>query len=141
MVYTPEVIESLLPHQIIVFGSNNQGRHGKGLALLCRKKFGAIYGQAKGLQGQCYAIITKDLRIGKRSISLKEIKTQLEEFIIFATLNPDKEFLMTKIGTNHAGYTEQEISNIFSSLNFPHNVRLPKFIKSHLDQWFEILDI
>ena len=37
---------------------NKQGMVG-GAALTARNKFGAIYGQSEGLQGQSYAIITK----------------------------------------------------------------------------------
>jgi hypothetical protein len=55
------MIDKLNSNQIFVFGSNTQGRHGKGAALTAKNKFGAIYGQAEGLQGQSYAIITKDL--------------------------------------------------------------------------------
>jgi hypothetical protein len=58
---------------IFVFGSNPEGRHGAGSAKTAREKFGAIRGQGEGLQGNSYAIPTKDLRIkenrGLRSIS------------------------------------------------------------------------
>ena len=37
-------ITRLEQNQIFVFGSNTQGRHGKGAALTARTKFGAIYG-------------------------------------------------------------------------------------------------
>lgn len=46
---------------VFVFGSNTQGRHGKGAALYARNVFGAEYGKAEGRQNQSYAIITKDL--------------------------------------------------------------------------------
>ena len=55
------LIRSLQPNQIFVFGSNTQGRHGLGAAKIALQKFGAKYGQAEGIQGQSYAIITKDL--------------------------------------------------------------------------------
>ena len=55
------LVNSLQDNQIFVFGSNTQGRHSAGAAKTARDKFGAIYGQAEGLQGQSYAIITKDL--------------------------------------------------------------------------------
>ena len=55
------MISSLKPNQIFVFGSYTQGRHGMGAAKTAKDKFGAIYGQSEGLQGQSYAIITKDL--------------------------------------------------------------------------------
>lgn len=54
-------IASLQPYQIFVFGSNTQGRHGAGAAKWALINAGAIYGQARGLQGQSYAIVTKDL--------------------------------------------------------------------------------
>ena len=54
-------INYLKDNQIFVFGSNTQGRHGKGAALTARLKFGAIYGQPEGIQGKSFAIITKDL--------------------------------------------------------------------------------
>ena len=49
------IIEKLEPNQIFVFGSNTEGRHGKGAAKIARDKFGAIYGQAEGLRSVlCY---------------------------------------------------------------------------------------
>jgi hypothetical protein len=46
--------------EIFVFGSNLAGRHGAGAALAALKDHGAIYGRGEGLQGQSYAIPTKD---------------------------------------------------------------------------------
>lgn len=46
---------------IFVFGSNPEGRHGA--AKVARNQFGAIYGQGEGLQGNSYALPTKDLRV------------------------------------------------------------------------------
>lgn len=76
-------ITSLLPNQIFVFGSNPEGRHGKGVAKLALNKFGAIYGKGHGLQisdtysssllsldeskqyqPKSYALITKNLTPG-----------------------------------------------------------------------------
>lgn len=54
-------IEELNPNQIFVFGSNTQGRHGAGTAKLCLNKYGAIYGQASGLQGKSYGLVTTNL--------------------------------------------------------------------------------
>ena len=50
------------PNTIFVFGSNPEGRHGAGAAKVAREQFGAIYGQGEGLQGNAYALPTKDLR-------------------------------------------------------------------------------
>lgn len=54
--YTPDYIDRLLPSQIFVFGSNTLGYHTGGASGTARKKFGAVWGQAEGLQGQSYAI-------------------------------------------------------------------------------------
>jgi len=126
MKYTPEKITHLEPHQIIVFGSNTEGRHGRGLAKFCLDNFGAIYGQAKGLQGQSYAIVTKDLTKGEKSVPLEEIYNQLVTLKDYALDNQEKEFLVTKIGTGLAGYSEIQIKNILAKIKFPYNVILPK---------------
>jgi hypothetical protein len=46
---------------IFVFGSNPKGTHGAGAAATAKAKFGAIEGQGEGLQGNAYALPTKDL--------------------------------------------------------------------------------
>lgn len=56
--YTPDAISSLKLDEIFVFGSNLHGLHGGGAARAACKKFGAIWGQGVGLQGQSYAIPT-----------------------------------------------------------------------------------
>ena len=56
MGFTPDYVESLLSKQIFVFGSNTLGYHTGGASKTARKKFGAVWGQAEGLQGQSYAI-------------------------------------------------------------------------------------
>ncbi len=124
--FTPEIIENLLSHQVVVFGSNTEGRHGKGMALTAKQKFGAIYGVAKGIQGQSYAIITKDLSKGMRSVDLSFIKEQIADLYAYAMINKDKEFLVTKIGCSLAGFTEKEISELFHSFQIPNNVLLPQ---------------
>jgi hypothetical protein len=53
--FTPDYIDALLPRQIFVFGSNALGYHTGGASGTARKKFGAVWGQPEGLQGQSYA--------------------------------------------------------------------------------------
>ncbi len=78
---------------IYCYGSNTEGRHGKGAALIAKTLFGAIYGQSKGLQGNSYAIITKDLTKSIHpSISKEYIIEQIEELYLFAVNNPIMEF-------------------------------------------------
>jgi len=128
--YTPDNIEKLDPDCIFVFGSNGEGKHGKGAALLAVQKFGAIYGQAQGLQGQSYAIITKkNWRIPKSS-SLTEISFGIEKFLKFAKEKYTLTFYVTKLGSSLAGYTVEEIKNLFLDAHYhnmiPDNVILPK---------------
>lgn len=113
------------PNHIFVFGSNTEGKHGKGAALHARKHYGAIYGRPVGLHGRSYAIMTKQLRVGLRSIPLDQIQYQLENLKDFAELRPHLTFFCTKIGTGLAGYTEQEIKALFDAIIWPDNVVLP----------------
>jgi hypothetical protein len=110
-----------MKQEIFVFGSNLAGRHGKGAALTAFKRYGAIYGQGIGLQGNSYAIPTKDENI--KTLPLNKIKRYVEQFIKFATLNPDMRFKVTAIGTGLAGYDETEIAPMF--VNAPDNCILP----------------
>lgn len=117
-------VDKLEPYQIFVFGSNTQGRHGAGAARTAKQKFGAIGGQARGLQGQSYAIITKDLtKTHHPSIPLSQIQRQLEGLAIFANEHPHLEFLLTKIGGDLAGFDfEKEIEPLIEAAQLPRNV-------------------
>ncbi|WP_199330919.1 MULTISPECIES: A1S_2505 family phage non-structural protein [unclassified Calothrix] len=126
----PEEIKTILPNQVFVFGSNTQGRHGKGAAKLARDKFGAIYGQARGLQGQSYAIVTKDLTKG--GVPLESIKKEIDIFLTFATEHPELEFLVTKLGCGLAGYAVKEIATLFADKYIPSNVLLPREFVDYL---------
>lgn len=109
---------------IFVFGSNREGRHGKGAALTARQRWGAIYGQPSGLQGRSYAIITKELRPWVEQVSLQEIKQQIKEFQLFAVNHPEYTFLITRIGCGLAGWNwEKDIKPIFDSLPMSNNCK------------------
>ncbi len=109
--------------QIFVFGSNTEGRHGKGMALEAVKNHGAIYGRARGLQGDSYAIVTKDLRKGVRSIPLSSIQESVNELITFARLHPEMEFYVMNLGCGLAGYRPKEIEPMFGK-SYPSNIKL-----------------
>ena len=51
-------IEQLRPDEVFVFGSNASGAHGGGAARFAYDRFGAVWGQSEGLQGQSYGIDT-----------------------------------------------------------------------------------
>ena len=115
--YTDEEITRLDWNQIIVFGSNEAGVHGAGAALTCKNLFGAKEGEI-GFTGQCYGLSTKDHKI--RTLPLDDIKETVKEFyanaIIYQTKFEQVEFLVTKIGCGHAGYTVEQIGKIFADI-------------------------
>jgi hypothetical protein len=130
--YTPEKIskETMPTNGVFVFGSNTEGKHGLGAALTAKEDFGAKYGQAEGLQGQSYAIITKDLAKGKRSIPRSQLTDSFEKLYKFAAERPELKFYVTKLGTDLAGYTVSEIKdNLIAAqlgANIPDNIIFPK---------------
>lgn len=109
---------------IFVFGSNLAGRHGLGAALYALQNHGAIYGQGVGLQGNSYAIPTKDRNI--KTLPIKVIMEYVDEFIMFATEHKELTFHVTRIGCGLAGYTDNQIAPLFKWA--PNNCVLP-------DEW------
>ena len=116
---TPEYITELQPGEIFVFGSNLSGMHGGGAALVALRKFGAIMGQGVGLQGQSYAIPTMQGGV-------ETIRPYVDEFIAFAKAHPELTFLVTRIGCGIAGFTDEEISPLFSKAHNIENIVLPE---------------
>lgn len=107
---------------VFVFGSNLAGRHGKGAALWARQHRGAIYGRGEGMQGNSYAIPTKDANL--RRLPLDAIAASVASFIEFALTRPDLSFQVTPIGCGLAGYTPKDVAWMFN-LPPPSNVQLP----------------
>ncbi len=137
--YTPENIEELKSNEIFVFGSNREGVHGKGAALIAKQKFGAVQGLARGRMGQSYAVITKKDWRRPRSSSLMDIKAELIRFCNYATTHPALKFYVTKLGSSLAGYSVEEIKELFTSLFVPDNVVLPKEYEFRDDEYFQLL--
>lgn len=111
-------ITKLERHQIFVFGSNTQGRHGRGAALAARLHFGAKNGEARGLHGQSYGIVTKNLLVNIHpSVSPFDIISQIDRLYAFAIINPDKEFFVAYKGSgyNLNGYTPEQMASYFSA--------------------------
>ncbi len=114
--------------EIFVFGSNLAGRHGKGAALYARQHHGAIYGKGIGLQGNSYAIPTKDYSI--KTLPLATIEKHVEDFIAFACKNNNLKFIVTPIGCGLAGYKYEQIAPMFFECIGLSNVVLPEeFLK------------
>jgi hypothetical protein len=115
---------------IFTFGSNEAGIHGAGSALHARKYHGAIYGQGVGLQGNSYAIPTKDFNIN--SLSLKQIKYYVDNFISFAINNPELTFNVVDIGCGLAGFTKEQIAPMFKDA--PKNCKFSKEFQEIIDK-------
>lgn len=107
---------------IFVFGSNLAGRHGKGAALAARRFHGAVYGQGEGLQGDSYAIPTKDAHL--HTLPLEWIGFYVLGFLHFARTHPELAFKLTPIGCGLAGYKPEDIAPLFEGA--PANVELPQ---------------
>lgn len=138
-------INNIENNQIFCFGSNPEGRHGAGAAKTAMK-FGAKYGKGRGLVGNTYALITKNLTAGfieketgiqynnesYKSVSEFDIRKNIADMYACAEQHPDKEFLLAysyemwqngnpKKSLN--GYTSMEMANmLFDDQNVPDNI-------------------
>lgn len=113
---------------IFVFGSNLAGRHGKGAALTAMKEYGAIYGKGEGLQGNSYAIPTKDKNL--KTLPLACIYVYVLHFLVFAEVHPEFIFKVTRIGCGLAGYKDEDIAPMFKEA--PYNCLLPEEWKERI---------
>ncbi|QDB74040.1 hypothetical protein HWC26_gp125 [Aeromonas phage 2L372X] len=141
--WTGETITKLEPDYIFVFGSNPEGRHGAGAALAALK-FGAKYGVGRGLQGQTYALVTKNLKegfveklsdgttktypkAGYRSISKEDLIDNIKEFYDCAEQNKHLKFFVAynkADSKNLNGYSSKEMFEMLTSYKIPDNVYL-----------------
>lgn len=114
---------------ILVFGSNVEGVHGAGTALLAAKKWGAERGVGIGPTGSAYAIATKETwRTGPSSLKL--IKGRVDRFIRYAQANPELTFLVVRIGTGNAGLSDEDMAPLFKGA--PRNVILHPLWSTYL---------
>ena len=121
--FTPAWIKELKENEVFVFGSNLGGFHAGGAARVAVEKFGAVWGQGVGLQGQSYAIPTMHGGVDV-------IKPYVDEFIAFAREHRELKFLVTPIGCGIAGFTVEEIAPLFADAIDDENIILPEaFVK------------
>lgn len=127
---TPELITSLEPGEIFVFGSNTVGQHSKGAAKTAMK-WGAIYGQGEGIMGRTYGIPTKghDMRV---SLNVAQISNYVNTFILFARSQPTLTFLVTEIGCGLANFKPKNIAPAFHYAKWSDNIHLPASFWRHL---------
>ncbi len=120
---SPNNITELKPNEIFTFGSNESGIHGAGAAFTALK-WGAIKGRAFGLQGQTFAIPTKDWKID--TLPLDSIDNYVQRFIDLAIFHRHFNFLVTEIGCGLAGYKPSDIAPMFADALFTDNIYLPE---------------
>ena len=114
---SPDRIDHLEENEIFVFGSNAGGFHGGGAAAHAMRRFGAIWGQGEGLQGQSYAIPTME--------GIAEMSEAIQRFTLFAAKHSNMRFLVTRIGCGIAGYSANQIAPLFKECIPLENVALP----------------
>ena len=112
-------VKKLFDGQVFVFGSNLQGHHAGGAARDAVERFGAVWGQSEGLQGNSYAIPTMFKTVA-------EIRPYVDRFIDFARRNPDKDFIVTALGCGIAGHPLSAMAGLFRDTLHLDNVVLPK---------------
>ena len=115
---TPAKIRSLKRDEVFVFGSNILGAHNGGAAQAAVDRFGAVPGQAEGLQGRSYAIPT----VG---VDETYIYGAVRRFVDFARTHPDMTFLVTPVGCGSAGFSPREIAPMFQAAVAVDNIHLP----------------
>jgi hypothetical protein len=113
------MINSLKENQIFVFGSNLAGEHLGGAAKQAYEEFGAEWGFGEGLTGRSYAFptLTEDFK----HLSHEELLDSVHKLYEIAQNNPDKEFLLTKVGEGIAGYAPEYMKGLFRDL--PDNIK------------------
>lgn len=116
---SPQWITTLADDEIFVFGSNLEGLHGGGAALLAYERFGAVWGQGTGLQGKSYGIPTMHGGVDV-------IAPYVDEFIAFAREHKGLKFLVTEIGCGIAGFTVEEMAPLFRKALDEVNIYLPQ---------------
>ncbi|MGN0821488.1 MAG: hypothetical protein ACI4OX_06920 [Akkermansia sp.] len=97
------LINILQEKEIFVFGSNLAGLHYGGAARVAHERFGAIWVQETGLQGQCYVI---PIMHG----GIREIAPYVDQFAADAAAHPELRFLVTRIGCGIAGFQDEDIA-------------------------------
>lgn len=106
------------PHGIFVFASNLAGLHIAGPARFASDNYGAIDGQAAGLQGRSYAIPVKDEDL--KPIPVSDVKKHVDRFIGFARGYPHLRFVLIPPGLAEITAGAPRHASLFDGA--PHNV-------------------
>ena len=89
-----------------------------GAARLAWEKFGAVWGQGVGLQGQGYA--TPTMQGG-----VETVEPYVQDFLRFAAQHPELHFYVMAVGCGIAGFEPSQIALLFRAALALDNVSLP----------------
>ncbi len=139
-------ITSMTGDNIFVYGANPAFKNGKGAALAARKFGAKPFGGGRGIVGNTYGLVTKNLeknfyeketgityaKTGERSVSPEQIRANIAELYECARENPEKKFFIAyKVDNkNLNGYTSEEMWSFFTdNQNIPDNIRFHESFK------------
>ncbi|MCR4811321.1 MAG: hypothetical protein K5867_01845 [Bacteroidales bacterium] len=115
---TPGFVRDLQDGQVFVFGTNERGDHTGVAAQTAVERFGAMPGQASGMQGSSYAIPTTG--------TMRDTGIRVNQFIDYASSHPEQTFLVTMVGCGGAGHSVQEMAHLFWRAVDIENIWLPR---------------
>jgi hypothetical protein len=102
----------------------NSGQRIRGLFAILRQPAGLM----AGTDGIGWGVVTCVTAAQPRSVPISDIAAQLKELRTYAIRRPFLNFIIASIGTGHAGYTQEEMWEVYTSAT---NGRMP-------DNWFII---
>jgi hypothetical protein len=139
-------INQLESNQIFVFGSNPIRIQGAGSALFAVKRGWCSRNEKMNncfsKSGKAYGLVTVSGPGKKRSKTPDDIRKNIYKLYETANKYPEKEFLIAYTGKNNYnlnGYTNQELADMFSYLDFiPKNVIFEEEFSTLLNKKLEI---
>ncbi len=152
--YTPELMtekdffnqDGTPKNNTFVFGSNLLGIHAGGAAYFANNSLGAEIGIGEGFADinlLTYAFPTLKTPGGafgeteENKLSLDDIERSMAKLMGIVNDHPDRIFYLTKIGCGIAGFTIEEVGNIFG-LTYGHqpNLIYPEEFTEYIKNWF-----
>lgn len=144
-------ITSMTGNNIFVYGANPEFRNGLGAAKAARDFGAKAYGGGRGIVGNTFGLITKNLKAGfieketgivyestgDRSVSPEMISANIDELYQCALDNPEKKFFVAykNDGRNLNGYTNKDMWNLFTDNKYvPENIRFHESFRVYLSQ-------
>ena len=133
-------ITKMTGNNIFVYGANPEFRNGAGAAKQAREFGAKPYGSGRGIVGNTFGLITKNLKAGfveeatgikyeiegERSVSPEMIGANIDELYQCALDNPEKKFFIAykNDGKNLNGYTNEDMWDLFNDgKDIPSNIR------------------